>query len=224
MNPAKPTASARPSLYGSAKPGEVVSLSVVDAATGRERVAPRPVLGARFYGGVVVGMCIVSIGLLVWMGGSEPTPAHVVATAAPVKVTPKPVQVTDNKVKAASAVVSAPVVAMANPPVLEATPPAPPVAAEQPSVAAVLGPAAVSAIPAKVATVKKPTPVKQAVASNKNTSKTVASKHTEVAAAKPKAPEKIVIASEQTKPAVRTSKHDPDVDLIEAVISRIGHK
>lgn len=223
MNPAKPTASARPSLYGSAKPGEVVSLSVVDAATGRERVAPRSVLGARFYGGVVVGMCIVSIGLLVWMGGNEPTPAPVVATAVPVKHAEKPTQVTDNKAKAASAAVIAPVVAASPVSAPVTTPPAV-AAAEQPSVTAILGPAVSTAPPPKVEIAKKTVSPKQSVATNKTAAKTVSNKPAAIAAAKTKSPEKIVLASEQTKPAARTTKHDPDVDLIEAVISRIGRK
>lgn len=223
VNPAKPTAAARPSLYGSAKPGEVISLSIVDAATGRERVAPRPVLGARFYGGVVVGMCIVSIGLLVWMGGNEPTPAPVVATLAPIKHAEKTPQVTDNKLKTVSAVVAAPAVVASPAPVPVTTPPAVAVA-EQPSVTAILGPSVSTAPPTKVVAAKKTVPAKQSVALNRSTNKTASSKPPAVVASKPKSPEKIVIASEQTKPAVRAQKHDPDVDLIEAVISRIGRK
>lgn len=223
MNAANPQISVKPSLYGVAKPGEMVTLSVVDAAGGREKVVKRPFLGVRFYGGVVVGMGLFAIAGLIWMGINEPSETPV-ASVAPVKpVVAKPsVQTVENKQKkvevvtpVASAASASKIELVSEPPVMK------PIESEsQPSVTAVLGPISSSVpskkfnAPAVVEKPIKPTAKEAKKEAKKEATQTAASKNTKSAE----------LASVQSKPAASSRKRDPDVDLIEAVISRIGQK
>lgn len=213
VNSANPQVSVKPSLYGIAKSDDMVTLSVVGAAGSREKDLKRPFLGARFYGGVIVGMGVFALSGLIWMGVNDSSDAPV-ASPIPVKLpvakVSQTVEVKKNKSNIVASAATASRVELVNAPVTNHVE-----IESQPSVTAVLGPIT-STAPRKqdYSTTAPEKSVKALVKEAKKESM-------QTSAPKRVKSDELVVSQSKTAPP---RKRDPDVDLIEAVISRIGHR